>query len=240
MDHVAEDQMDVLVKVEKIKKEFNLHGLKVGIGVDRIDYTKGILERLLAIERLFERHPEYIGKFVFIQIGSPSRTHIKAYHDFTSEVDQMVERINWKYSQESWTPVLYLKKHFDGPEIIPFYTLADLCIVSSLHDGMNLVAKEYVASKKDDNGVLILSQFAGASKELTDALIINPYAIEEFAGAIHAALIMASAEKMQRMSNLRSGIRENNVYKWAGSIISELINVAAKRTHNISQEATIV
>jgi trehalose-6-phosphate synthase/HAMP domain-containing protein len=207
--------------IEKIKKEFKFQNKIVALGVDRIDYTKGISERILAIDRFLEKYQQYKNKFVFVQIAAPSRTHIKIYHDLMSEIDEMVEKINWKYTDGDWQPIIYLKKHFSPEEIEPFYKIADLCIVSSLHDGMNLVAKEYISAKKDD-GMLILSQFTGASRELTDAVLINPYSIEEFAESIKIAIEMPIEEKKKKMKNMYDIVSENNVYKWAASIISEL------------------
>ena len=142
-----------------IRKELELDGKIVAVGVDRIDYTKGISERVLAIDRFLEKYPQYKNKFVFIQLAAPSRTHIKRYHDLMGEIDELVEKKNWKYSDGNWQPIIYLKQYFSPEEIVPYYELADICIVSSLHDGMNLVAKEYVAAKNSLNGVLILSEF---------------------------------------------------------------------------------
>jgi alpha,alpha-trehalose-phosphate synthase [UDP-forming] len=215
-------------QIEKLRQEFKLEGMIVGVGVDRIDYTKGIVERILAIDRFFEKYPRYRKKFVFVQLAAPSRTHIKRYHDLIAEIDELVEKINWKYMDGNWKPILYLKRHFSADEIAPYYALADLCIVSSLHDGMNLVAKEYVAEKRDLRGSLILSQFAGAAKELTDAILINPYSIEEFADSICHAIEMPVEEKQKRMRNMRKTVTENNVYRWAANIITEL--TALKKT----------
>ncbi|MFH1778682.1 MAG: trehalose-6-phosphate synthase [Candidatus Omnitrophota bacterium] len=209
-------------EIEKIRKEFELEGKIVALGVDRIDYTKGIVERILAIDRFLEKYPQYKNKFVFIQLAAPSRTHIQRYHELIGEIDEVVEKKNWKYSQMNWKPIIYLKRHFSPEEIRPYYALADICIVSSLHDGMNLVAKEYVASKTELNGTLILSRFTGAARELTDAIQINPYSIEEFADAIRFAVELPSEDKRKRMENMRKVISENNVYKWAGNIITEL------------------
>ena len=209
-------------QLEKLKEEFDLKGKIVALGVDRIDYTKGIIERILAVDRFLEKYPEYKNKFVFIQLAAPSRTHIKRYHDLIAEIDELVEKDNWRYSNGSWKPIVYLKKHFSPEEIAPFYALADVCIVSSLHDGMNLVAKEYVASKKDLDGVLMLSTFTGAARELTDAVLINPYSIEEFADSIKFAVEMSADERKKRMVNMRKIVSENNVYRWAGNIITEL------------------
>jgi len=213
---------DTQKQTEKLRQEFNLQGMTVGVGVDRIDYTKGIVERILAIDRFLEKYPQYRKKFVFVQLAAPSRTHIKRYHDLISEIDELVEKTNWKYMDGNWKPVLYLKRYFSADEIAPFYALADICIVSSLHDGMNLVAKEYIAEKHDSKGSLILSQFTGAAKELTDAILVNPYSIEEFADSIRYAIEMPSEEKQKRMRNMRKIVAENNVYRWAANIIAEL------------------
>jgi len=212
-------------EIEKIRKEFNLEGKIVAIGVDRIDYTKGIIERILAIDRFLEKYPEYRDKFVFIQLAAPSRTHIKRYHDLMGEIDELVEKKNWKYSDGEWRPIVYLKRHFSPEEIMPYYLLADMCIVSSLHDGMNLVAKEYVASRKDSAGVLMLSKFTGAARELTDAVQINPYSIEEFADSIKFAIEIPYDDKKRRMENMQAAVRQNNIYRWAGNIITELMSL---------------
>ena len=209
-------------QIDRIRQEFQLQDKLIAVGVDRIDYTKGIIERILAIDRFLEKYPEYKNKFVFIQLAAPSRTHIKRYHELIGEIDELVEKKNWKYLEGNWKPIIYLKRHFSTEEIKPYYLLADLCIVSSLHDGMNLVAKEYVASKTDLSGTLILSRFTGAARELTDAIQINPYSIEEFADAIKFSLEMPPEEKRKRMENMRKIISENNVYRWAGNIITEL------------------
>ncbi|MDD5680752.1 MAG: trehalose-6-phosphate synthase, partial [Candidatus Omnitrophica bacterium] len=209
-------------KIEVIRKEFELKDKIVAIGVDRIDYTKGIMERISAVDRFLEKNPQYKCKFVFIQLAAPSRTHIKRYHDLMNEIEELVEKVNWKHADGAWKPIIYLEKHFSADEIRPFYALADICIISSLHDGMNLVSKEYVASKVDSNGVLILSRFTGAARELTDAIQINPYSTEEFADAIKLAVEMPEKEKKKRIENMRKIIKERNVYRWAGDIITEL------------------
>jgi len=206
----------------KILEEFDLKDKIVALGVERIDYTKGISERIMAIDRFLEKNPQYKKKFVFIQLAAPSRTHIKRYHDLMAEIDELIEKINWKYLDGNWKPIIYLKQHFSPEEIVPFYALADICIVSSLHDGMNLVAKEYVVSKKDLKGVLILSCFTGAARELRDAIHINPYSIEEFADSIKLAVQMPEEEKIRRMVNMSKIVSENNVYRWAGNIINDL------------------
>jgi trehalose 6-phosphate synthase len=194
----------------------------LGIGVDRVDYTKGIHERFRAIERFLEKYPKYQGRFTFVQIGAPSRTHIKRYHDLLAEVEAEAERINWRFQSGKWKPILFLKRQHSHEEIEVYYRAADLCLVTSLHDGMNLVAKEFLAARKDERGVLILSQFTGAARELRDALLINPYDIDQTAEAIRIALEMEPEEKQMRVHRMRKVIRENNIYRWAANLVTEL------------------
>jgi trehalose 6-phosphate synthase len=217
-----EGQESLNQKTEKIRIELELTDKIIGLGVERIDYTKGLIERVQAIDRFFEKYPQYKGKVVFVQLAAPSRTHIKRYHDLMGEIDELIEKTNWKYSDTNWQPIIYLKRHFSPEEILPYYKLADFCVVSSLHDGMNLVAKEFVSAKDDLRGSLILSRFTGAAKELEQAIQINPYSIEEFAAAIKQAIEMPREEQARRMEIMRKIVQENNVYKWAGSIITEL------------------
>jgi trehalose 6-phosphate synthase len=197
----------------------------MGIGVDRVDYTKGILERFLAIERFLEKYPTYQGKFTFVQIGAPSRTHIKRYHDLLAEVEAEAERINWRFQSGSWKPIVFLKRQHSHEEIEPYYRAAALCLVTSLHDGMNLVAKEFLAARRDEGGVLILSQFTGAARELRDALLVNPYDIDQTAEAIRAALEMEPEEKQMRMHHMRRLIQEHNIYRWAGDLVTALCEI---------------
>lgn len=203
-------------------KEFGVKAEFMAVGVDRVDYTKGILERFLAVERLLETSPEYRGRFTLVQIGAPSRTHIPRYHDFLAEVEREVDRINWKFKTRAWQPIVFVKRHHSPQEIRPFYERADLCLVTSLHDGMNVVCKEYVAARRDGDGVLVLSRFAGAARELRDALIINPYDVDQTAAAIRQALEMPVEERRARMARLRENVRENNIYRWAGTLMLEL------------------
>jgi trehalose 6-phosphate synthase len=209
-------------EIEELSKEFELDGKIVAVGVERIDYTKGLVERMYAVDRFLEKYPQYRGKFVLIQLAAPSRIHIKRYHDLMGEIEEAVEKVNWKHSDGNWKPIIYLKKHFSPEEIKPYYALANICVVSALHDGMNLVAKEYVISNKKLDGVLILSRFTGAARELTDAVQINPYSVEEFADAIKSAVEMPLEERKRRMENMRKIVTENNIYRWAGNIITEL------------------
>lgn len=218
-----------------LERSASLRGLGVeatfmGVGVDRVDYTKGILERFLAIERLLEKYPRYQGQFTFVQIGAPSRTHIKRYHDLLAEVEAQAERINWRFQTSKWKPIVFLQRQHSHAEIIPYYRAADLCLVTSLHDGMNLVAKEFLAARSDERGVLILSQFTGAARELRDALLVNPYDIDQTAEAIRVALEMEPEEKQSRMQRMRKVIREHNIYRWAGTLVSELCDVRLDTT----------
>ena len=213
--------------VDYLERSTLMHSLGVeaafvGVGVDRVDYTKGIHERFRAIERFLEKYPKYQGQFTFIQIGAPSRTHIKRYHDLMGELEAEAERINWRFQSGKWRPILFLKQQHSHKEIERYYRAADLCLVTSLHDGMNLVAKEFLAARRDERGVLILSQFTGAARELRDALLVNPYDIDQTAEAIRVALEMEPEEKQMRVHRMRRIIRENNIHKWAGTLITEL------------------
>jgi len=197
----------------------------LGVGVDRVDYTKGIPERFRAIERFLEKYPAYRREFTFVQIGSPSRTHIRRYQELMEEVLQEAERINHRFQTSDWKPIIFLNRQHSHKELLPYFHAADFCLVTSLHDGMNLVAKEFVASRDDLHGVLILSCFAGASHELGDALIVNPYDTEQMADSIRQALEMRPEERRMRMQRMRSTVREHNVYRWAGKLIEELCEV---------------
>jgi alpha,alpha-trehalose-phosphate synthase [UDP-forming] len=222
---------------EALFKELGIEALYLGVGVDRVDYTKGILERFLAIERFLDRYPGYQRKFSFVQIGAPSRTHIKRYHDFLGEVDSEAERINWRFRTERWKPIVFLKRHHSHDEIARYYRAADVCLVTSLHDGMNLVAKEFVAARSDDDGTLVLSRFAGACRELRDALVVNPYDTDEVAQAVHFALEMDAKERCARMRRMRQTVKEQNIYRWAANLIAELCEVRLDATEKTTQRA---
>ncbi|MBI4289251.1 MAG: trehalose-6-phosphate synthase [Chloroflexi bacterium] len=213
---------EVDIEIDRLKDTFGLNGEFIGLGLDRIDYTKGIPERLKALDRLLERYPTYRGRLVFFQVGSPSRTHIGVYKQLNEEVAGLVDDINWKYGQGKWKPIVYLRENVSQLALMALRRMANFCMVTSLHDGMNLVAKEYVASRFDGDGVLILSPFAGAGRELTDALLVNPYAIDHLAETMKKALEMPSSERHRRMRRMREVVQENNIYKWAADIISEL------------------
>jgi trehalose 6-phosphate synthase len=206
-------------------EELDIEATLLGVGVDRVDYTKGILERFRGIEHFLELHPYYQRRFAFVQIGAPSRTHIARYKTFLDEVSAEAERINARFQAGRWKPIVFLKRHHSHQEIARFYRAATVCLVTSLHDGMNLVAKEFVASRADDRGVLILSTFAGAALELHDALLVNPYDIQQLAGAIHRAIDMSEEEQSTRMHGLRSEVREHNIYRWAANLLSDLTEI---------------
>lgn len=205
-----------------------VHGIRsqyIGIGVDRIDYTKGIVEKFLAVERFLEKNPSYIEQFTFVQVGAPSRTKLKDYSDTMAAVEAEASRINLRFKSKKWKAILLLNRHHTHEEISPLYSSASFCMVTSLHDGMNLVAKEFVASRDRNDGVLILSRFAGASQELQSAIIINPYDIEETADAIKVALKMTPEEQSQRMKHMRMMIARHNIYSWAASILRTLASI---------------
>ena len=206
-------------------EELGIEGSLLGVGVDRVDYTKGILERFRAIERFIESHPGYQNRFTFVQIGAPSRTHIERYHHFLDEVVAEAARINARFPAGRWKPVVLLKRHHSHEEIARFYRAASLCLVTSLHDGMNLVAKEFVASREDDQGVLILSTFAGAAHELSDALLVNPYDVQQLAAAILRGLEMPQEEQVARMRRMRQIVREHNIFRWAAHLLSDLTEI---------------
>lgn len=210
---------------ESFLKKHNIQAEYIGVGVDRLDYTKGIVERFRAVEHFLEKNPKYVGKFTFVELGAPSRTMIPKYKEFIDEVTQVTEKINGRFRTKNWQPILLLMKHHSHAEIFPFYKFSDVCLVTSLHDGMNLVAKEYISAKDNEQGVLILSQFTGASRELTDAFIVNPYDIGQTAEAIKQALEMPLSEQKERMQRMRQRLQAHNIYRWASELVKELAQV---------------
>ena len=201
--------------------------LLLGIGVDRLDYTKGILERFMAVERLLELDPQWIGRFSFVQIAAPSRSSIDEYQGFEAKVRALAQRINRRFGRDGYQPIILKIEHHDAKQVYSYYRAADLCYVSSLHDGMNLVAKEFVAARDDERGVLVLSQFTGAAREMSEALIVNPYDIEQSAAALKLALTMPTEEQRARMRSMRNLVQEFNVYRWAGRMLID----AARMRH---------
>lgn len=194
---------------------------RIALGVDRFDYTKGILERLHAVERLLEKHPRWVGRFVLVQVAAPSRSSLEEYRSFQDRISRVCDRINTRFGAPGYQPVHLLAEHHEHEEVTRLYRAADVCLVTSLHDGMNLVCKEFVAARDDEQGVLILSRFAGAAREMTEALIINPYHVEEAADALHEALTMPVAIQRERMASLRATVREFNIYRWAGRMLAD-------------------
>jgi trehalose 6-phosphate synthase len=231
-DDVSSPEADdsVYLRRAALLKHLGVSGAFLGVGVDRVDYTKGIIERFRAVERFLEKYPGYRRQFTFLQIGAPSRTTIKRYQDLLQEVADEASRINARFQTSSWRPIVLLKRQYSHAEVDFLFKASDMCLVTSLHDGMNLVAKEFVAARDDEDGVLILSCFTGASRELRDALIINPYNTEQLADSIYTALTMDPEERQTRMRRMRRVVREHNVFGWAGALITELAKIPLEKT----------
>jgi trehalose 6-phosphate synthase len=193
----------------------------VGVGVERFDYTKGVLDRMRAVEELLSRHPEWQGRFVFVQAAAPTRSKLDSYRNLQEETDALSQRINCRFGKDAYRPIHLVARHHEPDEVFELFRAADICVVSSLHDGMNLVAKEFVAARDDEHGVLILSHFAGASRELSEALIVNPYDTVDMAETMHRALTMPAAEQHERMRLMRAQVKQRNVYRWAGQMLLE-------------------
>jgi trehalose 6-phosphate synthase len=204
----------------RLRDRFGLKAdVKLGVGVERLDYTKGILDRFQALDELFKRYPEWIGKLVFLQIAAPSRGTLPAYKLLHDECHRYAEELNERYGSHGYKPVIMVAEHHTQEQVYEIYRAADICMVTSLHDGMNLVAKEFVAARDDEQGVLMLSTFAGASRELLEALIVNPYDAAMMSEALLQALTMTPDEQRERMRPMRQMVRDNNVYRWAGSML---------------------
>ncbi len=219
--HAAPSPEEARRQERCLRRRLGLRDERLLVGVDRVDYTKGLPERLRAIDRLLALHPEWKGKFSLVQVAAPSRVHIPTYRQVNEEVGALVEEINWRHGNHTWRPIVYLHEHHTPEEVFPLYRAAGACVVSSLHDGMNLVAKEFVAAREDLRGVLVLSRFTGAAQELTEAVLVNPYAVDEFAEALRLALTMPEAEQERRLRVLRAQVQDNNIYRWAGMLLSE-------------------
>ena len=219
----AADSKEIKNTMAKLREEFAIKdGTFVIVGLDRIDYTKGLVEKIQGVDRFFEKFPQYKGKVLFIQKGGLSRMHIPEYKALNDRLNSLVEEVNWKHSTEKWFPILFIRKHMSRKEVTALYKIADACIVTPLHDGMNLVCKEFIAVRNDLDGVLLLSQFTGAARELGGAMFVNPYDRENFAKAIKKAIELPRERKEKRMKRLRAVVRENNIYKWAGKFLEEL------------------
>lgn len=209
-----------------VRKALGLGNERIIFGIDRLDYTKGIPDRLRAFERMLARHPEWRERVVFVQVGAPSRDQLNRYRALGKEVDQTVASVNARYATDGWVPVVYVREHRGPAEVAAFYRAADVCVVSSLHDGMNLVAKEFIASRTDNRGVLVLSRFTGAARELREAVLVNPFAVDEFADALHLALSMPEDQQERRMRALNAQIRRHTVYDWAAGILRTVSEMA--------------
>jgi len=214
-------------------EELGLEAPMLIVGVDRVDYTKGILERFRAVERLLNESPSFLRRVTLVQIGAPSRTEIERYHQFFDEVAAEADRINARFGDRRWKPIALLNRHHSHDEIARFFRVASACLVTSLHDGMNLVAKEFVAARDDNRGVLVLSTFAGAALELTDALLVNPYDIQQLACAIRRALEMTDEEQATRMRHMRRHVREHNIYRWAATLLTDLADVRVEHSEPV-------
>ncbi len=226
-------------EMERWRRQLGLRDQILGIGIDRLDYTKGIPEKLRSISFFFERYPEYKGRLLFVQIGVPSRTRISRYQRLAEEVEALVKEINTIHGDGFWQPVILLKAQEGMDRLVALNRLADFCLVSSLHDGMNLVAKEFVASRTDEDGVLILSRFAGAAQDLGNALLVNPYSAEETAEAIFQALNLPEADRRARMRLLREAVASNTVFDWAGRLLSDLLCAGYSEEVQLSTSAQV-
>jgi trehalose 6-phosphate synthase len=202
---------------------------RIVMGVDRLDYTKGIPDRLLAFDRFLERYPEWRNRVVLVQVGSPTRDRIDRYRDLSREIGELVDKINARHGMPGWLPIVYRREYHTPKDVAALYRATDVCVVSSLHDGMNLVAKEFVAARTDNRGVLLLSKFAGAARELSDALQVNPFAPDEFAETLHAALSISGAEAERRMRALRQQVCGHTVFDWAARVLCDACKVAEGR-----------
>ena len=220
---------DRTAEVKNVRQALGLNGQRLIFGVDRLDYTKGIPDRLKAFGRLLERHPEWRGRVTMVQVGAPSREHLTRYQALMAEVESCVEAVNDKFKTDHWLPVIYRAEHHHPDALGQLYRAADVCVVSSLHDGMNLVAKEFIAARGDELGVLVLSEFTGAARELDMAVHVNPFAVDAFADALHAALLMPPADQRKRMRALRERVATHTVFDWAGALLQAACRMEAVR-----------
>jgi trehalose 6-phosphate synthase len=225
------DYHEILEKLERhkgvtkkmIKEDFGFDYEYLAIGVDRIDYTKGIVARVQIIDKFLEKHPKYQGKFVYLSIGAPSRESIPAYHDYNERIAKIIQDVNNKYAKGDWKPIRFINEIVKRDRIFAYYKLADVCMVTSLDDGMNLVAKEFIICNNPKKGMLLLSKFTGAAKDLKSAMLINPYDTEGSADALYLALNMKEDEKEKRNLQMKEIVKENNIYKWGTDFIKETL-----------------
>jgi len=214
-----------------VKKRYGIGAeVTIGLGVERWDFTKGILERFQALETLLDKNPRHRGRICLLQIAAPSRSQLPAYQALQQQTYSEVERINTKFGEGDWRPIVLIDEHQEPLRVFELYRAADFCLVNSLHDGMNLVAKEFVAARDDEDGVLILSTFAGASRELAEAVLINPFDVTETANAMEIAMRMGRDERRSRMSLMRRTVKENNVYRWAGRMLMDAARIRTRQS----------
>ncbi len=223
-------QPEVEKAMERWRRRLRLGNQALGLGIERLDYTKGIPDRMTGLDYFFERNPQWLRKLTFVQIAVPSRTQVARYRQEEKEIEDLVNQINWKWGDQHWKPVVLIQEHHDPVDMMALHRLAKFMIVSSLHDGMNLVAKEYLASRFDEQGVLILSSFTGAHEELPESLAINPFATHEYANAILQSLTMTEKEQQDRMKRMRAHLAYYNVYRWAAKILFTLFNLEFPET----------
>ncbi|MGP9813494.1 alpha,alpha-trehalose-phosphate synthase (UDP-forming) [Rhodopseudomonas sp. NSM] len=211
----------------EVRKQLGLAAdVRIAVGIERFDYTKGILDRMKAVDDLLTRQPQWKRRLVFVQVAAPTRSKLSSYSTLQDDAVALADDINRRHGSDDYKPIVLLIRHHSSREVFKLFRAADVCVVSSLHDGMNLVAKEFAAARDDEHGVLVLSSFTGASRELSEALIVNPYHVHEMATALDTALRMPAHEQQERMRSMRQQIREWNVYRWAGRM---LIDAAASR-----------
>lgn len=212
-------------EIKAARSSLDLSRERLIFGVDRLDYTKGIPDRLRAYDRLLTKYPEWKGRVTMLQVGAPSRDHLQQYKDLAAEVDTEVAALNQRHGTPDWKPVVYRHEHHTPEEIAALYRAADVCVVSSLHDGMNLVAKEFIAAREDERGVLVLSEFTGAARELDFAVRVNPFAVDDFAEALHVALSMPDDEQARRMRALREIVTSHTVFDWAATLLQAAVRM---------------
>ena len=218
---------------QAVRSRFGLNpDTRIAVGIERFDYTKGIVDRMRAVDTLLQSHAEWRGRLVFIQAAAPTRSKLSTYKDLQEEAAREAEAINARWGDGDYKPIVLLIRHHEPAEVFELFRAADLCIVSSLHDGMNLVAKEFVAARDDEQGVLVLSSFAGASRELSEALIVNPYDTHGMAETINLALRMDAGVQRERMREMRDLVRQRNVYRWAGQMLLDAARL--RRRESIS------
>ena len=229
LDNPDEEPMRAAAR-NQLLREFNIRAESLAVGVDRLDYTKGIIERFQALEALLDKNPRHRGRISLLQVAAPSRSQLPAYQALQQQTYSEVERINGKFAEGDWQPIVLIDEHQEPYRVFELYRAADFCLVNSLHDGMNLVAKEFVAARDDEDGVLILSTFAGASRELTEAVLINPFDVNETADAMETAMRMGRDERRNRMSLMRRTVKENNVYRWAGRMLMDAARIRQRQS----------